>query len=96
MTCRGWLWLFLSQLEKRAELCLGTFWGHLRAAGWAPLLVFFFFPEEKEGNEGWFMDWFHVTAMVSTWRWLTWGCRVNSSEPAPCLSRDLFHRSRMR
>lgn len=32
------------------------------------------------------MDWFHVTAVVSTWR----GCRVNSSEPAPCLSQDLF------
>lgn len=26
------------------------------------------------------MDWFHVTGMVSTWRWLTWGCRVNSSK----------------
>lgn len=50
MTCWGWLCLFLSQLEKRAELCLGMFLGHLRAASSVPLLGFF--SKEKEGNRG--------------------------------------------
>lgn len=80
-----------SQLEKRAELSLGMFWGYLAAQ-----CLSSGFSKEKEGNEGWCRDWFHVTGLVLTWRWLTWGCRVNSSEPALRLSWDLFHRSRMR
>lgn len=86
--------LAISPSWRKGQSCVwGYFGGTCELPAWC---LSSGFSEEKEGSEGWFMDWFHVTGMVSTWRWLTWGCRVNSSEPAPRLSQDLFRHGRMR